>query len=105
MTTKKHKIASALLSLCMLTGACAVLNKLKSTPINVPVLLDYAQYGIDADCKFGAGALAVDVCTFGTDTIALAKSKDPKDVKKLLQDAEVTQPKIAPYIDWLVALL
>lgn len=73
--------------------------------INISALLDYAQYGIDADCKFGAGALAADVCTFGTDTITIARTRDPKDVKKALVDAENKQPKLAPYIDWLIALL
>lgn len=73
--------------------------------INVSALLDYAQYGIDADCKFGSGGLAVDVCKIGTDAITAAKSKDPKDVKQVLIDAETKQPKIAPYIDWLIALL
>lgn len=107
----KHKIVSALASLCLLTGACASLRTSNGS-LNVPVLISYAQAGIDADCKFGAGALAADVCTFGTDAITAAQAAVTKDpvagvsaAKKILQDAEVTQPKIAPYVDWLIALL
>jgi hypothetical protein len=79
---------------------------------DIPTLLQYAQWGIDADCKFGAGALAADVCTFGGDAISAANAayaKDPangvKAVKQILVDAETRQPTIAPYIDWLVTKL
>ena len=79
---------------------------------DLPTLLTWAQYGIDADCNFGKGALAADVCTFGTDAITAAQAAYAKDpttgvaaVKKILVDAETRQPKIAPYIDWLVAKL
>jgi hypothetical protein len=90
----------------MFTSACATFPpRNPDGSLNVPVLLTYAQYGIDADCQLGSGGLATDVCTFGTDILTLAKSKDPKDVKKVLVDAETKQPKIAPYIDWLIALL
>lgn len=100
----KRSIAAIVLSLSL--SACII--SLPRTPdgaVNVPVLLDYAQYGIDADCKFGTGALAQDVCRFGTDAIALARDKSPSAAKAVLQDAEKKQPKIAPYVDWLIALL
>lgn len=79
---------------------------------DLPTLLTWAQYGIDADCNFGAGALAANVCTFGTDAISAAQAAVKKDpatglsaAKKILQDAEIAQPKIAPYLDWLVTRL
>lgn len=79
---------------------------------DLPTLLTWAQYGIDADCNFGAGALAANVCTFGTDAINAAQAAVKKDpatglsaAKKILQDAEAAQPKIAPYLDWLVTRL
>jgi hypothetical protein len=76
---------------------------------DLPTLLSWAQAGIDADCQFGAGALAHDVCVFGTDTISGARAvaaQDPvagrKIVKQILIDAETAQPAFAPYVDWLV---
>lgn len=79
---------------------------------DLPTLLTWAQYGIDADCHFGAGALAADVCTFGTDTISAAKAavaRDPQQglvaAKQILRDAETRQPAIAPYTHWLTARL
>lgn len=75
---------------------------------DLPQLLQYAQYGIDADCMFGKNALAADVCTFGGETIALAKAaaaKDPANqraaVKAILVSAEARKPEIAPYLKWL----
>lgn len=97
----KFKVAWTLALLVFLFGC---------TKPDLPTLLQYAQFGIDADCKFGAGGLAADVCTFGGDAIEAAKAayaKDPANgraaVKKILVDAETRQPKIAPYIDWLIA--
>lgn len=93
-------------SALVFSAACII--SVPRTPdgaVNVPVLLDYAQYGIDADCKFGTGALAQDVCKIGTDAISLARDKSPSAVKAILLDAEAKQPKIAPYVDWLIALL
>lgn len=70
--------------------------------------LTYAQFGIDADCQFGSGALAADVCVFGGETIALAKAAAAKDpdhaaavVKQILISAETRKPELAPYLDWL----
>ncbi len=75
---------------------------------DLPTLLSWAQYGIDADCMFGKGALAADACTFGGETIALAKAaaaKDPANqraaVKAILLSAEARKPAIAPYLQWL----
>lgn len=100
----KRLVLAAVLSLSL--SACIVsIPRTSDGAVNVPVLLDYAQYGIDADCKFGTGALAQDVCKIGTDAITLARDKTPSAVKAILQDAEKKQPKIAPYIDWLIALL
>ncbi len=99
---KKTLLALAL----VVTSACATFPPKNSDgTVNIPVLLDYAQYGIDADCKFGAGALAADICTFGTDTITLAKSNDAKDVRPLLVAAEAKVPKIKPYIDFVLQYL
>lgn len=77
---------------------------------DLPTLLTWAQYGIDADCALGSGALAQHVCTFGDDGIAAAKAayaKDPANgraaVKQILVDLEATQPALAPYLDWLLA--
>lgn len=82
-----------------------------TTP-DVPTLLSWAQFGIDADCKFGAGGLAADVCTFGGDAIAAASAayaKDPangvKAAKQILVDAETRQPKLVPYTHWLTSRL
>ena len=79
---------------------------------DLPTLLQWAQYGIDADCQFGSGALAADVCTFGGDAIKASQAaytKDPSTgvaaVKQILSDAEKVQPKIAPYVDWLLVKL
>lgn len=90
----------------IVTSACII--SVPRTPdgaVNVPVLLDYAQYGIDADCKFGTGALAQNVCQYGTDVIKLARDKSPSAAKVVLQDAAKAQPKIAPYVQWLIDLL
>lgn len=71
--------------------------------------LAYAQFGIDADCQFGKGALAADVCVFGGETITLAKAAAAKDpdhaaaaVKQILVSASQRKPEIAPYLDWLI---
>jgi hypothetical protein len=79
---------------------------------DLPTLLTWAQAGIDADCQFGAGGLAADVCTFGGDAIAAAKvavSKDPAQgravVKKILGDAEAKQPALGAYWHWLTDAL
>lgn len=76
---------------------------------DIPTLLQWSQYGIDADCQFGSGGLAADICTFGTDAITAAKAAyahDPVNgtaaVKKILIDAELKQPKLADYLDWFV---
>lgn len=102
----KKLIQTLVLVSTLALSACII--SIPRTPdgaVNVSVLLDYAQYGIDADCKFGTGALAQDVCKIGTDAITLGRDKTPSAVKVILQDAEKKQPKIAPYIDWLIALL
>lgn len=79
---------------------------------DLPTLLTWAQYGVDADCNFGAGALAADVCTFGTDAIQAAQAAVTKDpiagvaaAKQILVDAEKARPAFAPYVDWLVQTL
>jgi hypothetical protein len=93
-----------IVALTLVAAAC--------TQPDLPTLLTWAQYGIDADCNFGAGALAANVCTFGTDAIAAAQAAVKKDpvtgvsaVKQILVDAERAQPQIAPYVDWLVTQL
>lgn len=89
-----------LLVLCLPLVAC---NK-----PDLPTLLQWAQYGIDADCQFGAGALAQQFCTFGGDAIAAAKAayaKDPEQgraaVKKILGDAESQAPELGAYWHWI----
>lgn len=79
---------------------------------DVPTLLTWAQFGIDADCQFGAGALAANVCVFGGDAISAAQAAIKKDpvtgvsaAKKILVDAEVAYPAFAPYVDWLIQRL
>lgn len=97
-------VSFAAICACLMASAC--------TRPDVPTLLTWAQFGIDADCQFGAGALAADVCTFGGDAITAASAayaKDPvngvKAAKKILVDAEARQPKIAPYTHWLTEKL
>lgn len=75
---------------------------------DVPTLLTWAQAGINADCMFGAGALAANVCTFGGDAIALAQAayaKDPANgttaVSSILTDAATKEPALAPYLAWM----
>lgn len=82
------------------------------TKPDLPTLLTYAQFGIDADCQFGAGGLAADICVFGGDAILAAQAAYAKEpahgraaVKKILVDAEARQPKIAPYTHWLTEQL
>lgn len=79
---------------------------------DLPTLLQYAQYGIDADCMFGKGALAADVCTFGGESIALAKAAAAKDpaqarssVKQILLSAGQAKPALVPYVAWLTDAL
>lgn len=79
---------------------------------DVPTLLTWAQDGINADCLFGKGALAANICTFGTDGVSAAQAayaKDPTNgkaaVKKILQDVEASQPQLAPYLNFVIAVL
>lgn len=92
-----------LLALAVFGAACHVsLPRLPDGSLNVPVLLTWAQDGIDADCAFAPTST---VCNLGTDAIATAKTKAPADVKRSLVDAETRFPVIAPYVDWLIRLL
>jgi hypothetical protein len=78
------------------------LPRLPDGSLNVPVLLQWAQDGINADCAFAPTSA---VCNLGTDAIATARTKAPADVKRSLVDAETRFPVIAPYVDWLIRLL
>lgn len=96
----------------LLIALALTLPLIACTKPDVPTLLQWAQYGIDADCQFGTGALAADVCTFGKDAVDAAQAAyatDPahgvKAVKQILVDAETRQPAIAPYTHWLTARL
>lgn len=78
---------------------------------NYPQLLQYAQFGIDAVCNFGAEGLPKDVCTFGTDALAAANAAIAKDPDKgllaaqqILADAAAKKPELAPHFAWLLKL-
>lgn len=96
------KLILPLLFALTLTGCATLGLKNPDGSVNVPQLLTYAQDGIDADCALGINP---DVCTFGTDTLNLAKDKSPADVKQILLDAEVKFPVIKPYVDFVVQLI
>lgn len=91
----------ATLAIVLSLSACTFLATFKNPDgsINVQVLLQDAQYGIDADCALGINP---DVCIFGTDAINLAKDKSPAEVKQILTDAEVKFPVIAPYVQFVI---
>lgn len=93
-----------LLVVALLTvSACHVaLPRLPDGALNVPLLLTWAQDGVDADCAYAPTST---VCTLGTDAIATARTKAPADVKRSLVDAATRFPVIAPYVHWLIALL
>jgi hypothetical protein len=96
-------VLALVLSSCALLGLKPVKNP--DGTLDLPVLYEYAQYGIDADCAFGTGALANEVCKTGTDAINLAKTKSPAAAKVVLLDVEQAHPDLVPYLDWLVKLL
>lgn len=95
---KRLFLVIALVSL----AACASLPRLPDGSLNVPLLLTWAQDGLDADCAWAPTSA---VCNLGTDAIATAKTQAPADVKRSLVDAETRFPVIAPYVDWLIRLL
>lgn len=104
------KIVLVLALVC--ATACASLPHTADGRLDLPKLLTWAQYGIDADCSFGSGGLAQDVCTFGHDAIATAQAawaKDPANgfaaAKKVLMDAVARQPKFGWYVGWLIQRL
>lgn len=72
--------------------------------INVAILVQYAEQGIQADCQLMPGS---SVCTVGTNVIAILKSKgqDPVAVLAALVDVEQRFPVIKPYVHWIVPLL
>lgn len=96
---------SVMITVLALSLSCAGgihLPRLPDGSLNVPLLLTWAQDGIDADCAFDATSA---VCVIGDDVIMAIRSKDPKDVKQALIDAELRFPVLTSYLDWLVKLL
>lgn len=76
--------------------------------VDVPKLLQFAKYGIEADCAIGTDALAQNICTFGTDALDAATAavdNDPQGgvaaAKQILVDASTKEPRLAPYVSWL----
>lgn len=89
--------------------ALAILPLLGCNTIDVPKLLQFAKYGIEADCAIGTDALAQNICTFGTDALDAAMAvvnKDPQGgvvaAKQILVDAAAQQPKLKPYLAFLM---
>ncbi len=95
-----------LLALAFLTfTACASFPpKNPDGSINVQLLVQWADDGIQADCAIQPGS---PVCSVGTNVIAILKSKgqDPQAVLAALLDLEDRYRVIRPYSHWLTTLL
>lgn len=102
-----------ILGVCLACAmACASLPHTPDGKLDVMTLLDWAQYGIDADCNFGKGALAANICKIGTDGIIAARAAYMKDpvagrmaVKNLLDGIGMQYPAVEPYWKWLTDAL
>lgn len=87
-----------------LTGCASFPPKNPDGSINVAILVQYADDGIQADCRLMPGSA---LCTIGSNVIAILKTKgqDPAAVLAALQDAEMRFPVVRPYTHWLTTLL
>jgi hypothetical protein len=104
-----RKIAVFIFLLLTSTG-CATLQ---TKPIDLQALLNDFQWSISAACS--QEYLPVDVCTFGTDALLLARGFITKDihasevaVRQSLIDSELKLPsdsRLRPYLDVLIAIL
>ena len=100
------------LLLAVIVAYCAGCASLKQPngQLDVPKLLQWAQWGIDPACS--SGVLPPTVCTFATDTLKIALAVDAKDptaeraaVKKILLDAGAKKPELIPWWQWLTDVL
>lgn len=80
--------------------------------LDVMKILQYVQYGIDADCQFGTSALTDRICTFGKPAITAAMAlvnRDPtvaiSATRQTLQLLETQIPELGPYLDWALKIL
>ena len=104
---KNGLVCVLLVAVALLAASCATTKLTIKNPdgsLNIPLLLTWAQDGIDADCAIMPGS---PVCTLGTDAIALARSKgkDVGAIRQTLVDAAAQFPVIAPYVRFVVDLL
>lgn len=105
---KNGLVCVLLVAVVTLAASCATTKRITiKTPdgsLNVPLLLTWAQDGIDADCAISPRS---PVCTLGTDAIAVARSKgkDLGAIRQTLVDASAQFPVIAPYVKFVVDLL
>lgn len=89
----------------LLTVSCATFPpKTPTGQIDVVKLVQWAEWGIQADCASDPEAA---VCTVGTAALAIVKSKgqDPVAVLAALVDIETRYPAVKPYTHWLTRLL
>jgi hypothetical protein len=92
--------------LCALSLGCASFPpRTPAGDVNVPLLLEWASDGIEADCAFGINDA---VCMEGRDTIALARAIHDDDpialraaVTASLADNVARWPVIAPYVQFV----
>lgn len=80
--------------------------------LDVMKILQYVQYGIEADCSFGQSALTDRICTYGKPAIAAAMAvvnRDPTGAinatRQALQLLETQIPEVVPYVDWALKIL
>jgi hypothetical protein len=106
-----------ILGLALLLSGCASFKahdpfRNPDGTLDVMKILQYVQYGIDADCQFGQSALTDRICTYGKPAVAAAMAvanRDPTGAiaatRQALMILEAQVPEIVPYLDWALKIL